>query len=280
MGGGTEIIEYQRVQNRPHTIVLKDLNETLTSPLRVNRIEVKENGESKGWIEWCAATGIIMADSGGQYMIGNDKTDSFFPNFKPGQGNAKFSAIKYLGSNAKYPQIYMFDYDNYYEIIGNPHTGEIFRNLIIGACGPLKMNTRKVEKLTGSYRQGEWSLVKTNTFDSDGRLIRVVDAENNVTGYSYDKAIGKLTLLTENGQIKQSNKFSSTGMPLEKIRMDNGIEYKSIYGSSGEFVEQYTDGKLEKRMEFENGQVVKTILYDKFGNARAFTSLEDLLSNN
>ena len=61
--------------------------------------------------------------------------------------------------------------------------------------------------------------------------------------------------------------------------MDNGIEHKSIYGSSGEFVEQYTDGKLEKRMEFENGQVVKTILYDKLGNARAFTSLEDLLSN-
>lgn len=193
-GKTVETFEYARSMMRPRVILLKDLNEITTSPLRVNRMSVASNGEPKGWLEWCAATGIIMADNGGVYGIGNDKYDSFFPNFKPGQGANKFSAIKYKGENMPYPRIRLLDYENYYEILGDASTGEITRNSKIGSCGPLKMKTRKVERLMGDIKSlsnpaaADWSLVKANSYDDKGRIVRELYSNGDVIAFNYGKS--------------------------------------------------------------------------------------------
>lgn len=174
-----ETIEYSKQLSRSRIMLLKDLNETATSPLNVLRMSMVINEEAKGWVEWCATTGLIMADNGGEYMIGNDRYDSFFPNFKPGQPNGKFSAIKYKSLNMPYPKIHMFDYQNFYEIKGDPLTGEIIRNAKIGACGPLKMKTRKIERLSGTFQNPEWTLVKSYVYDNHGKWIRILDERGN-----------------------------------------------------------------------------------------------------
>ena len=176
---GVEEFEYSKPLSRSRGILLKDLTEITTSPLSVKKMAMRMGDEEKGWIEWCSVTGLIMADNGGKYSIGSDGHDSFFPNFKPGQGNAKFSAVKYTTPNMPYPQIHLFDYDNYYEIKGNPSTGEIVRNLKIGACGSLKMKTRKVEKLVGTLKAPEWVLEKTYLYDNFGKLFRELDRDGN-----------------------------------------------------------------------------------------------------
>ena len=272
--------EYSKSLSRPRGILLKDLTEISTQPLSVKKMTIKAGGKEKGWIEWCSATGLIMADSGGQYMIGNDKFDSFFPNFKPGQGNAKFSAIKYKKPEMPHPQIYFFDFDNFYEITGDPDTGEILRKSKIGACGPLKLKTRKVEMLSGPLKDDVWSLVKTNSFDDKGRLVRTIDADGNVREYFYDKKFGGLALLMENGVLKHSNKFSDSGKLIEEITVLDGVEIKRTISPSGDFEEEFKDGKIKRRLEYANGEIVKTILYDDNGERKAFDSIQDLLNFN
>lgn len=268
--GNTQTFEYVRSRNRPRTILLKDLNELATSPLPVNKMSIVSNGESKGWIEWCAATGIIMADNSGEYMVGNDKHDSFFPNFKPGQGNAKFSAIKYVNPNAKYPQIFMLDYQNYYEIKGNPFNGEILRNSLIGACGPLKMEVRKVEKLEGSLNGGVWSLVKSKSYDHNGRLAREFDNAGNITEYAV-KTLDNGDLLSQtllNGRLSKSERFSGDRCIESSVFHENGDVdvYKYDYSDIGirSAVEKYTNGKIVYTKHFDlnrNGRDVLSLRY-------------------
>lgn len=246
----TDEIEYSQSPSRRRGILLKNLTEIVTSPLNVLKMSMKSSGEEKGWIEWCSATGLVMADNGGEYMIGNDRFDSFFPNFKPGQGNSKFSAVKYTSNNMPNPAIYLLDHDNYYEIVGDPASGEILRKSKIGACGPSKMMTRKVEKLEGSLADPIWSLVKVNSFDDKGNLIREIDASGNAKEWVYTGDF-------MNGTIEEL----FNGEKISAVELKNGQKLYEMRKIGDDIYETVTDEPASEILFRKNGENIKKYKY-------------------
>lgn len=245
---------YSKILSRSRTLLLKDLTEVATKPLQVRRMAMKTSGEDKGWVEWCAVTGLIMADNGGTYMIGNDRFDSFFPNFRPGQGNGKFSAIKYASSAMPYPEIWMSDFENYYEIFGSSASGEILRESKIGACGLLKYQTRKTEKLEGSLKDGVWILVKANSFDAKGRLVRELYGNGDVKEWVY-KGDSKNGSVEEflNSEAVKTYKYKNGDTIYEMRRIGNDV-YEAIAGDD-----------FSKISIIKNGNKIRDYEYDKAG---------------
>lgn len=245
--GKVEEFKYSNIPHRSRTVISERFEKRITPPVSVCRLDVGNE-----YIEWDIKTGIIMSDSSGMYEIGNEKFDELFSTktstVKDGwhtrHSHPNTTRIIYNRENAKYPEIYAYDWENAIKILGNPHSGEVFRYNFIASPGAAFMALRKTEKLNGEITKNKWSFYRVYSYDDLGRLIREIDNEENVIITEYFGKSNDVSKISVNDTVTYYKKIengkeyiykvSDNGVVSEIVQyLDKPIEIKKMTGAYG-----------------------------------------------
>lgn len=182
----TDNFSYEAQERRTRQVIMNNFRESKTPPVPVNKMSMSKNGTEAGWIEWCAMSGMIMADNGGDYKIGNREFDQFYTERGSkkeilGKNERQLPAkttISYLQEGNFQPRMWSYDWNNAQEFWQDEKSGEIKRYSFIASSGPTRLKLRKVEKFTGGNLANEqdndaWDMISTWNYDSNGNLLRI-----------------------------------------------------------------------------------------------------------
>ena len=261
-GGEKETYSYGRMGARERGVLLRGCGTgRAKGKSEVLRMTFTSAFGAKSWIEWCAETGMIMADSGGEYYTGNDMCDARHPEFKKNSGpKPSFVALQYMPEDREYPEIFHYDMDNLILTTGDSRTGGVFRHFKIASPGPAYWNNRKVEQLVGGSISGggTWATKFLYHYDPFGRLIRKIDANGSITTYVYNAA-GDLSQKLEDGMLtyflgKEKREDGSTLYFYEKKPGGNVSRITEAAGEPGVLTEERVSadgrsGKIRYLME-------------------------------
>lgn len=177
--GNVESFSYEMKWKKPRRILHENFTESRTKDVNIDRITFSDASGSQSWIEWCAQTGMITADSGGEYAVGNNLSDKLHP-APTNKPTPTYVAIKYERASHEFPQLYYYNWSNTNEIVGDSKTGDVYRYIKMAGNENTYRLDRKVEKLKkGSSIDNNpiWELQKTNYYDNNGRIIREIDGD-------------------------------------------------------------------------------------------------------
>lgn len=271
--GTADILKYSLPQPRSRRIVDKKFNERGTPLVSVMRMDQTSASGSKGWIEWCAESGMIMSDGGGEYKIGNDKNDVYYSekareyaNKGSTQPTPSFVSFIYERKDKKYPERYFYDWDNLIRITSNSDTGVSKRESLIGAVGPIYLEPRKIEEMKdGDISNPSWDFVKSFVYDDKGRLIRELDKFGNVKSWEYFKDSSDVATIINNGELIYSKIVKPNG-DVEEFEKGHDRITRTFYNPRNSEVIEIVERKTGKTWYFqENGEVKYTKYETKDG---------------
>ena len=198
--GGLETFSYEEKPKRARVQLKNDFS-SVSSPQEVVHRMTQSAGGGESFIEWSASTGMVMADSGGDYSVGNDWSDASHPGFRKEALTPSFSLVKYANKDRPYPDYYYYSWDGLVEITGDGSTGGAINYPKIAAPGKNYGRNRKIEKLSGGSLASpgqSWSVLSVYHYDTEGRMIREIDENKSVINYTYNAA-GRLVEKTKDG---------------------------------------------------------------------------------
>lgn len=221
----------------------------------VNKIEVFREGKSGGYIEWDAASGLIIADSGGVYAVRNPLLDKLNPEYEKYEFYRKSakrtqeSRISYKKPEYKYAEIWDYNSRNAVKITQDPNTGEQTRTSYIGTPGNASMKVRKIEKKLANGKN--WKAELSKFYNDKGQLIREINSRGDIKEFIYDSN-GKHRKTIENGLTTYESRILKNGN-IEICEQDSDMQnrIKRII---------FPDGQ-ECRIEFVNKEKIIYTIY-------------------
>ena len=221
----------------------------------VNKIEVFREGKSGGYIEWDAASGLIIADSGGVYAVRNPLLDKLNPEYEKYEFYRKSakrtqeSRISYKKPEYKYAEIWDYNSRNAVKITQDPNTGEQTRISYIGTPGNASMKVRKIEKKLANGKN--WKVELSKFYNDKGQLIREINSRGDIKEFMYDSN-GKHRKTIENGLTTYESRILKNGN-IEICEQDSDMQnrIKRII---------FPDGQ-ECRIEFVNKEKIIYTIY-------------------
>ena len=272
--GRSEEFSYAAVDGRPRKVTRRNWEESSTGCVPLNRLVRKVSG-NESWLEWDAGTGIIVADSGGEYAVMNPAWDRRHPEY--GEGFAKddrrraditrHTRISYKRPENMFPEILEINHNNATRILQDPNSGEMKRVSYIGAQGPSYMKERKVERKSAGEK--DWRTDAVKAYDEKGLLVREILGNGDVVAFAYNKD-GGLFEKRQNGQLTFFDAENGDGKPVEnggellwflKITPDGAMEKVSMeethpdrilyrkWNPDGSLVTSITQSAGRKRLE-------------------------------
>lgn len=190
--GKTEKYNYCALPEKIDRRVLDKNGGELKVKVFANRFEQSiNNGESVGSIEWDASTGMIIADSGGNYAVRNpmldrcsgEYFDSIFELDRKQSNRVKESRISYSKPEYKYPEIWDYSRRTAIKLTQDPYSGEQERTYYIGKPGKTMMKIRKIEKKQAGEKN--WKSTFTRIYDDKGNLIREIDKDGHLKEFVF-----------------------------------------------------------------------------------------------
>ncbi len=271
--GSFEKMAYTAEKPRSRTVVSRDFARNDTASVKVSRMEVYDaDGNSKGYVEWCAETGMIMADNAGRYNTGNDVSDPLNPGYVGGARPVPgLSVVEYFQSGKQYPERYYYDWKNAILITTTGATGNTVKKSLIGSKGPNYLKTRKIEILNGdSVGPGSsWRLDKIYNYDDKGRFMRELDANGRVAAYAVADDInyciyrdGKLVFEEVAGKgVVEKNYYMDSGTRMCRKFFDSGDSEYFTYGKDGTlcYYEYRDAGERVLKKMFEYGFITEDV---------------------
>ena len=212
-------------------------------------------------ITWDNSTGLIVADSNGAYALQTPLVDQHAPEYNTTEiKNARSrnrlaykSLIEYYRKDTPYPEVWGYDTVNLIKIRQNPYDGIKQRISFIGRHGNLYMKVRKIEQ---QHPHSTWQMLSSNFYNNDGRLIRSIDSQGNITEYNYSNL--DLTRIIKNGETIFERVCNIDNSFLETQRSPN--KYIQKYIKDNLIVENIQSG------------ISNTTVYKKDGIIRSFKS--------
>lgn len=223
-----DTFSYMRTPGTERRILLENFSSE-TVKTNANRMTQKNAAGAESWVEWCESTGIIMADSGGKYSVGNDRLDSEHPRANPNAATPSYITLQYAPYKGGNRELFHYNWMKLEEIKGG--AGGIFRYVKMAAKGTNYLNDRRVEKLRpGSSLNSspQWDLQKLCHYDQFGRIIRSIDAAGDITEWKYFTDSQELEKKTENGRLVYLKTLKDNG-DSEETEWRKGSVEKSIH---------------------------------------------------
>ncbi len=250
--GSSEAFSYESRAPRPRKILAGAFAEKATPNVKAVRMSLVSKSGGESWIEWDADSGIVMADSGGEYGVGNSQIDKFNPDFERGKlhHHPAHSYLKYSRTGAAFPEIYFYDWESLIEMESDANTGEVYRILKVGAEGPLYGRDRKIEKLRGGIAglgSNAWEPLHMLHYDPLGRLIREIDSAGNVLEMAYSGS-------------EESDGTVSTminGVKVQELAYKNGKLVYEMRKVGEDVYESVMSDDLKRTTIRKNGESVK-----------------------
>ena len=272
-GGEKETYSYGRMGARERGVLLRGCGTgRAKGKSEVLRMTFTSVFGAKSWIEWCAETGMIMADNAGRYNTGNDVSDPLNPGYVGGARPVPgLSVVEYFQSGKQYPERYYYDWKNAILITTTGATGNTVKKSLIGSKGPNYLKTRKIEILNGdSVGPGSsWRLDKIYNYDDKGRFMRELDANGRVAAYAVADDInyciyrdGKLVFEEVAGKgVVEKNYYMDSGTRMCRKFFDSGDSEYFTYGKDGTlcYYEYRDAGERVLKKMFEYGFITEDV---------------------
>lgn len=239
-----EAFEYTNSKaSKARTITNKDFTTRKVNLSSINRLVQTSQSGNESWVEWDANTGIILADSGGEYEIGNNKDDSAFSNgvTKSPNPTPEFISLTYKSKSKKHPERYFYSWGRAIKIISDPDTGESTRYHLIGSNGPSYLNVRKIEKtVDADLKKPNWKIIESFAYDNKGRIIRKFSPKGIIT-WKYTDEYGSFRRYAGHDILQQIMLFDSDRRKKSNTIYSDGKETEYVYTY---FEDEYTVFKI------------------------------------
>ena len=282
--GKKEVYKYSAESGKKNrNILIRNDHEKPSASVSINKFEQQTGEVNNGFIEWDATTGIIVADSGGEYAVRNPIFDKYSPEYmdsvfiadRKREMRTKESRISYKRPEHKYHDIWDYSLRTAIKMTQDPNTGEQTRTSYIGAFGNAAMKIRKIEKR--NIGEKDWKMFVNRVYDADGDILREKDSLGILKEWKYEYIKGTKEMISylENSIPHILKKFNNNGK-LEKIlRLTPKGEEQEIF--DGDLKRFYLNGVLYKEEEYLSGKIQRVILYNN--NEKQIININDLLQN-
>ncbi len=249
-----KVEEYECLYAGPKERGLMNLDRKFlkTPVLPINRLNFKSASGTESWLEWCAQTGLITSDGGGEYFTRNPYYDKYNIEElerktielerKRNRGSSNRSVV-YKRNDKPYPEEYSYNRRTVTLLMQDPNTGKLTRTYYIGAPGASYMKARREE--TKLPKEKDWKNTFTRFFDDKGKLIREIDSTGKMLEYVYtgDKNNGSVKTIID-------------GVETNFKEFENGVTVREKRLIGTDLYESFLDKKSNKTTVTKNGEKV------------------------
>ncbi len=241
--GRLERFEYTDAGEKKREILLPGFEVVKTKqPLPCRKMSISsENEDAESfWVQWCATTGMAVADSSVVYQVGNAQLDRYVADVKKDNLGDKEVRLSCNKPGEKITERWSYNASRMILKQQSLGSDDLITDYLVASRGNAYKNVRKREKQSKNPSGLGWlppKVVENNFYDPQGRLVKQIDGKGNAVSFMY---------FTENG-IDYTNKLingalvHSTGIKddqkVYELRQIEADIYESVFDQdSNQFI--------------------------------------------